>query len=71
MMRAWTRFSWPCPSPGGALAQYAGRLHHLHHAKREVVIYDYVDINISVLFQIFVKRRRGYKALGYTPIEDK
>jgi superfamily II DNA or RNA helicase len=27
----------------GTLAQYAGRLHRLHTAKREVVIYDYVD----------------------------
>jgi hypothetical protein len=30
--------------PGrGTLAQYAGRLHRLHTAKREVVIFDYVD----------------------------
>ena len=27
----------------GTLAQYAGRLHRLHAAKRDVVIYDYVD----------------------------
>ena len=27
----------------GTLAQYAGRLHRLHAAKREVVIYDYVE----------------------------
>jgi superfamily II DNA or RNA helicase len=27
----------------GVLAQYAGRLHRLHAAKRDVVIYDYVD----------------------------
>ncbi len=27
----------------GTLAQYAGRLHRLHAAKREVIIYDYVD----------------------------
>jgi hypothetical protein len=26
----------------GTLAQYAGRLHRLHDAKREVIIYDYV-----------------------------
>lgn len=28
----------------GTLAQYAGRLHRLHESKREVVIYDYVDL---------------------------
>ncbi len=27
----------------GLLAQYAGRLHRLHPAKRNVVIYDYVE----------------------------
>jgi superfamily II DNA or RNA helicase len=27
----------------GTLAQYAGRLHRLHAAKREVIIFDYVD----------------------------
>jgi hypothetical protein len=26
----------------GTLAQYAGRLHRFHAAKREVIIYDYV-----------------------------
>jgi superfamily II DNA or RNA helicase len=33
----------------GTLAQYAGRLHRLHAAKREVVIYDYVDEDEPVL----------------------
>ena len=27
----------------GTLAQYVGRLHREHHAKREVIVYDYVD----------------------------
>ena len=33
----------------GTLAQYAGRLHRLHTAKREVVIYDYVDADEPML----------------------
>ncbi len=49
----------------GALAQYAGRLHRLHHAKREVVIYDYVDDNVPVLTRMAAKRRSAYQALGY------
>jgi superfamily II DNA or RNA helicase len=48
----------------GALAQYAGRLHRLHHAKREVVIYDYVDDNVPVLARMAAKRRSAYQALG-------
>jgi hypothetical protein len=37
------------PSQRTALAQYAGRLHRLHDAKREVIIYDYVDMSVPVL----------------------
>jgi superfamily II DNA or RNA helicase len=49
----------------GTLAQYAGRLHRLHAAKREVVIYDYVDANEPLLARMAAKREAGYKALGY------
>ena len=49
----------------GTLAQYAGRLHRLHDAKREVVIYDYVDKNVPVLARMAAKRRSGYQAIGY------
>jgi superfamily II DNA or RNA helicase len=49
----------------GTLAQYAGRLHRLHGAKREVVIYDYVDEDDPMLAKMAAKREAGYKALGY------
>jgi superfamily II DNA or RNA helicase len=49
----------------GTLAQYAGRLHRLHAAKREVVIYDYVDAEEPLLAKMAGKREAGYKALGY------
>ncbi|PIR39744.1 MAG: restriction endonuclease subunit R [Alphaproteobacteria bacterium CG11_big_fil_rev_8_21_14_0_20_39_49] len=49
----------------GTLAQYAGRLHRLHHAKKKVVIYDYVDSNIPMLAKMAEKRRKGYERLGY------
>jgi superfamily II DNA or RNA helicase len=49
----------------GTLAQYAGRLHRLHTAKREVVIYDYVDANEPMLAKMAAKREAGYQALGY------
>ena len=49
----------------GTLAQYAGRLHRLNDAKREVVIYDYADLEVSVLARMYAKRRAGYKSLGY------
>jgi superfamily II DNA or RNA helicase len=49
----------------GILAQYAGRLHRLHDMKREVVIYDYADLEVPILAKMFERRRRGYKAIGY------
>ena len=44
----------------GTLAQYAGRLHRLNDAKREVIIYDYVDASVPVLARMAAKRRIGY-----------
>lgn len=49
----------------GTLTQYVGRLHRLHAAKKEVLIYDYVDDQVPVLAKMFSKRRTGYKAMGY------
>jgi superfamily II DNA or RNA helicase len=49
----------------GTLAQYAGRLHRLNDAKREVIIYDYADMRVPVLARMAAKRRVGYQAIGY------
>ena len=54
----------------GLLAQYAGRLHRLHPAKREVVIYDYVDSLEPMLAKMATKRRTGYQSLGYSEVEE-
>ncbi len=50
----------------GTLQQYVGRLHRLHHDKREVRVYDYVDQNVPMLMRRLARRIRGYRALGYT-----
>ncbi len=50
----------------GTLAQYVGRLHRLHVAKREVQVYDYVDNGVPMLNRMSEKRLRGYESLGYT-----
>ena len=50
----------------GTLAQYVGRLHRLHPAKREVLVYDYVDEAVPVLRRMTQKRIRGYRNLGYS-----
>jgi superfamily II DNA or RNA helicase len=59
----------------GTLVQYAGRLHRLHPSKTEVRIYDYVDREVPLFLRMFEKRRRGYRAIGYTrndgPLNDE
>ena len=49
----------------GVLAQYAGRLHRLHDSKKEVLVYDYVDMNVPVSARMYERRMSGYKAIGY------
>ncbi len=54
----------------GILVQYAGRLHRLHAAKRDVVIYDYVDSDVSMLARMAAKREAGYRSLGYRTVSN-
>jgi superfamily II DNA or RNA helicase len=49
----------------GTLTQYAGRLHREHYAKKEVLIYDYADLEIPMLARMYERRRHGYRAIGY------
>ena len=49
----------------GKLTQYAGRLHRDYAGKNEVIIYDYVDLNVSMLENMYHKRLKGYKDIGY------
>jgi superfamily II DNA or RNA helicase len=53
----------------GTLAQYAGRLHRLHAAKREVIIFDYVDEHEPMLAKMATRREVGYRALGYEVVD--
>jgi len=49
----------------GTLQQYVGRLHRIHHGKRVVRVYDYVDAQVPMLARMYDKRLRGYRAFGY------
>ena len=49
----------------GLLAQYAGRIHRDFDGKNQVTIYDYVDSSLPMLERMFLKREKGYKAMGY------
>ena len=50
----------------GTLAQYAGRLHREYAGKREVLIYDYVDLRVPMLERMYQRRLSGYAAIGYS-----
>jgi superfamily II DNA or RNA helicase len=55
----------------GTVAQYAGRLHRLNDAKREVIIYDYADMRVPVLARMAAKRQVGYQAIGYQVLDAR
>ena len=49
----------------GTLQQYAGRLHRLFANKKEVQIYDYVDVHVKMLEKMYGRRLNGYASIGY------
>jgi superfamily II DNA or RNA helicase len=49
----------------GTLQQYVGRLHRIHHGKKVVGVFDYVDAQVPMLGRIYEKRLKGYRAIGY------
>ncbi|MFO7605325.1 MAG: DEAD/DEAH box helicase family protein [Desulfurivibrionaceae bacterium] len=50
----------------GTLQQYAGRLHRMYEGKKEVRIFDYIDVGIPMLARMYDKRLSGYKSIGYS-----
>jgi len=49
----------------GTIAQYVGRLHRSHARKKEVIVYDFADLNVPMLARMFDRRCQGYEAVGY------
>lgn len=54
----------------GTLQQYIGRLHRIHERKTRVTVYDYVDHREKVFKNMFEKRKKTYKNLGYVIDSD-
>lgn len=50
----------------GLIAQYTGRLHRDYPGKKEVRIYDYVDLRFPYCEKMYGKRLYGYRKVGYT-----
>jgi len=49
----------------GTLQQYVGRLHRIHHNKKIVRVFDYVDSLVPMLARMYEKRLKVYRAIGY------
>ncbi|MDO4323808.1 MAG: DEAD/DEAH box helicase family protein [Lachnospiraceae bacterium] len=45
--------------------QYAGRLNRDYEGKEEVIVYDYVDSHIPMFDNMYAKRLKAYKQIGY------
>ncbi|WP_289019871.1 phospholipase D-like domain-containing protein [Desulfobacter postgatei] len=45
--------------------QYAGRLHRYFKGKKDVRIYDYIDLHVKMLEKMYGKRLKGYASIGY------
>lgn len=49
----------------GVVEQYAGRLNRDYAGKKSVIIYDYVDNHIPMFDNMYAKRLKAYKQIGY------
>ena len=49
----------------GIIAQYSGRLHREYPGKKEVRVYDYIDIRVPMCDVMYKRRLRGYASVGY------
>ncbi len=55
----------------GRLEQYIGRLNRDYEGKKEVIVYDYVDSHIRVFDNMYAKRLRTYKKIGFSLITNR
>ena len=49
----------------GVVEQYAGRLNRDYEGKENVIIYDYADNHIPMFDNMYIKRLKAYKQIGY------
>lgn len=49
----------------GIVEQYAGRLNRDYDGKKNVIVYDYVDRHIPMFDNMYHKRLKAYKQIGY------
>ena len=55
-------------SSSGTLEQFVGRLNRDYAGKKEVVVYDYIDSHIKVFNNMYARRLKTYKNIGFSVI---
>lgn len=55
----------------GRLEQYIGRLNRDYEGKTEVIVYDYIDSHIRFFDNMYAKRLRTYKRVGFSLISER
>lgn len=55
----------------GRLEQYLGRMNRDYEGKREVIVYDYIDSHIRFFDNMYAKRLRTYKRVGFSLISER
>ena len=45
-------------------------MHRIHHGKKVVRVFDYVDAQVPMLGRMFEKRLKGYRVIGYEMESD-
>lgn len=54
----------------GRLEQYVGRLNRDYEGKKDVLVYDYIDVHIPKFNNMYLKRLRTYKKIGFRVLES-
>ena len=54
----------------GRLEQYVGRLNRDYDGKKDVIVYDYIDSRIQKFDNMYLKRLRTYKKIGFRVMAD-
>ena len=49
----------------GLLEQYVGRLNRDYEGKQNVIVYDYIDSHLNVFNNMYLKRLRAYRKIGF------
>lgn len=51
--------------------QYAGRISREYPNKKDIIVYDYLDVQVGIFCHMFEHRKRTYKRIGYEIISHE